>query len=61
MSQKMSETNLSLEGKYLVLLALVLGARVYGFWERIIPFGLYFSIFWSSTLIKQRKGKEEVK
>ena len=49
MSQKMSETNLSLEGKYLVLLALVLGARVYGFWERIIPFGLYFSIFWSST------------
>ena len=33
MSQKMNETNLSLEGKYLILLALVLGARAYGFWE----------------------------
>ena len=31
MSQKMSETNLSLEEKYLILLALVLGARAYGF------------------------------
>ena len=49
MSQKMNETNLSLEGKYLILLALVLGARAYGFWERRIHFGLYFLIFWSST------------
>ena len=49
MSQKMSETNLSLEEKYLILLALVLGARTYGFWERRIHFGLYFSIFWTST------------
>ena len=55
------ETNLSLEGKYLFLSALVLRARENGFWERIIHFGLYFSIFWSSTLIKQREGKEEVK
>ena len=31
MSQKMSETNLSLEGKFLILLALVLGARAYRF------------------------------
>ena len=31
MSQKISETNLSLEGKYLILLALVLEARAYGF------------------------------
>ena len=45
MSQKMSETNLSLEGKYLTLLALVLGSRAYDFWEKIIHFGLYFSIF----------------
>ena len=49
MSQKMSETNLSLEGKYLILLALVLEAKAYGFWERRIHFGSYFSIFWSST------------
>ena len=49
MSQKMSETNLSLEEKYFILLALVLGARAYKFWERKIHFGLYFSIFWSST------------
>ena len=49
MSQKISETNLSLEGKYFILLDLVLGAKAYGFWERRIHFGLYFSIFWSST------------
>ena len=49
MSQKMSETNLSLEGKYLILLALVLEAKAYGFWERRIHFWSYFSIFWSST------------
>ena len=49
MSQKMSETNFSLEGKYLILLALVLRATAYGFWKRRIHFGLYFSIFWSST------------
>ena len=49
MSQKMSESNLSLEGKYLILLALVFGARAYGFCERRIYFGLYFPIFWSST------------
>ena len=49
MSQKVSETNLSLEGKYLFLLALVFGARAYGFWEIRIHFGLYFSIFLSST------------
>ena len=49
MSQKMSETNLSLEGKYLILLALVLEAKAYGFWERRVHFGSYFYIFWSST------------
>ena len=31
MSQRMSETNLSLEEKYLILLALVLGVRAYRF------------------------------
>ena len=49
MSQKVSETNLSLEGKYLFLLVLVFGARAYKFWEIRIHFGLYFSIFLSST------------
>ena len=34
MSKKMIETNLSLEGQYLILLALVLGARAYRFRER---------------------------
>ena len=63
MSQKMSETNLSLEGKYLILLALVLEAKAYRFWERRIHFGSYFSIFLEFHLnqAKRRKGRSEVK
>ena len=58
MSQKMNETNLSLEGKYLILLTLLLEARAYGFWERRIHFGLYFSIFLEFHLNQAKRRKE---
>ena len=62
MRQKMSETNLSLEGKYLILLALVLGARAYGFWERKIILGCISpSLELHLNQAKRRKGRSEVK